>query len=104
MPEPSKSKFYRRKRRRPKKRGRNRAPRKPKLDPIDVPAVIESAALSTYCRDCRSEVKGVLNGQKMICSECEGTAVAIGTAISIRNYFRLNNEGVPQGKGKEINV
>jgi hypothetical protein len=104
MSETSKPKFYRRKRRRPKKRGRNRVQRKPKLDPIDVPAVIESAALATYCRDCRQEVKGVLKGQKMTCSECEGNAVAIGTAISIRNYFRLNNEGVPQGKGNELNV
>ena len=104
MPEITKPKFYQRKRRRPKKRGRKHVAPKPILEPIDVPAVIQSASLATYCRDCRLEVQGVLIDKKMTCSECSGNNVAFGTSTSVRNYFRLNNEGLPQGKRKELSI
>lgn len=62
------------------------------LEPINLPEVLGSAPLSTYCRDCRAEVTGVLVGTKMNCEVCKGANVAFGTPVSVRNYFRLTGE------------
>lgn len=68
--------------------GRQQIQRVP-LEPINLGEVLQSAPLSTYCRDCGAEVQGVLAGTKMQCPNCQGFNTAFGTELSVRNYFRL---------------
>ncbi len=82
----------RRRRRSRRGRGGKRAVVRIQLEPINLPEVLGSAPLATYCRDCRAEVTGVLVGTKMTCETCKGPNVAFGSPVSVRNYFRLSGE------------
>jgi len=99
MPEASFSGPGARRRRRRSRRGRGgkggvnrQAVQRVPLEPINLPEVLGSAPITTYCRDCRAEVTGVLVGSKMSCGTCKGLNVAFGTYVSVRNYFRLSGE------------
>lgn len=102
-PAPAGSPNERRKRRRRGGRGRRKGGpglKKPQiqLEPIDLPEVIQSAPLTAYCRDCRTEVVFVLEKKKAQCTVCKGANVAFGTKVSVRNYFRLAPDGAPRRK------